>query len=68
MDNYVRGAMLEKYHNLLPKARNDKRIEGRIEADVGRFTSGTHQQRHQNFAKRLRTCMGIGGGHIELKL
>ena len=50
------------------KARNDKRIEGHIEVDVGRFTSGTHQQRHQNFTKRLRTCMGTGGVHIELKL
>ena len=50
------------------KANNDKRIEGRIEVDVGRFTSGTHEQRHQNFTKRFRTCVGTGGGHIELKL
>ena len=25
------------------KAKNDKRIEGRIGADMGRFTTGTHQ-------------------------
>ena len=49
-------------------AKNDKRIEGRIEVDVGRFTSGTHEQRHQHFTKWLRTCVGSGGGHIELKL
>ena len=33
------------------KAKNDKRIEGHIDVDVGRFTSGTHEQSHQTLQK-----------------
>src|ERR1043165_2086622 len=46
------------------KAKKDKRIEGRMEVDVGRFTSEAHRQRHQNFTKRLKTCVDTGGGHV----
>ena len=64
MGYHVRGAIAGKIPQSATKAKNDKRIEGRIEVDVGRFTSGTHQQRHENFTKRLRTCVGTGGGPL----
>ena len=51
---------------------NDKRVECRINVDMGRFTSGTHQQGHQKlslsfFTKKLKTCVGAGDGHIKHK-
>ena len=64
----LKGSYAGEIPQSVTKAKNDKRIEGRIEVDVGRFTYETHQQRHQHFTKRLRTCLGTGGGHIELKL
>ena len=47
----------------------DKRIECRIVIDTltGRFVPGTHQQGHQNFTKKLKTCVIAGGGHIKHK-
>src|SRR6218665_1018999 len=41
LDYHVSSAMLEKYHNLRPKPKTIR--EGRIGADMGRFTPGTHK-------------------------
>ena len=63
------GAMLEKYHNLQPKPKNNKRIEGRIGVDLERFISGTHQKGHQKiFKETIKKYVGTGGGHTEHKL
>jgi len=40
------------------KAKNDKRIEGCIEVDMARFTSGTHQQAHQKHYKETQNMFG----------
>ena len=45
----------------------DKRVESRIGVVMERLVSGTHQQDHKNFTKKLKTCVGAGGGHIKHK-
>jgi len=70
MNNHVRGATLEKYHNLRPKPKTirELKVALKFRVDMERFTSGTHQQRHQNFTKKIGICVGTGGRHIKLKL
>ena len=43
--------------------KNDKRLEGRVEVGIGRFTLETHQK---GFIKRLRTCVGTPVGVQQL--
>jgi len=52
------------------KTKNNNRIERHIGVDMGRFTSGTHQQGHQKLCNETKTIayVGTGGGHIEHKL
>ena len=40
------------------KTQNNERIEGRIGVDMGRFTSGTHQQGHQKLYKKIKKICG----------
>jgi hypothetical protein len=40
------------------KTKKNKRIERRIEVDMGRFTSGTHQQGHQKLHKKIKKICG----------
>ena len=58
LDYHEWGAMLEKYHNLQTKPKNNKRIEGRIGVDLERFISGTHQKGHQKLFKETKKICG----------
>ena len=40
------------------KAKNDKRIEGRIGVGMGRLTPGTHQQGNQKLYKETQNMCG----------
>ena len=40
-----------------------KRVESHIGVVIERFDSGTHQQDHKNFSKKLKICVSAGGGH-----
>ena len=45
----------------------NKRVECRIDVDMGRFTRERISTAIKNVTKTLRTCVGAGGGYIKKK-
>ena len=68
MDNHVRVAMLEKYHNLRSKPKTIRELKIALELIWEDLPLEPINKAIKNFRKRLRTCVATGGGHIEHKL
>ena len=68
MDYHVWGAMLEKYQNLPPKPKMIRELKVSLEFIWEDLPLETTNKAIKNFAKRLGTCVGTGGGHTEHKL
>jgi hypothetical protein len=68
MDYHVEGAMLDKYHNLRPKPKTITELKDALELIWEDLPLKPINKAIQIFSKRLRTCLGTGGGHIEHKL
>ena len=60
-------SLFVKFLMVMLMSSYDKRVESRIGVVMGRLIPGTHQQDHKNFTKKLKTCVGAGGGHIKHK-
>ena len=60
-------SFLVKFLMIMLMSSYDQRVESRIGVVMRRLISGTHQQDHKNFTKKLKTCVDAGGGYIKNK-
>jgi hypothetical protein len=68
MDYHVWGAMLEKFHNLRPKPKTITELKAALQLIWEDLPMEPITKAIKTFTKRLRACVGTGGGHFEYKL
>src|SRR6218665_449747 len=68
LDYHVRGAMREKYNNHRLKPKTIKELNVALEQILEDLPQEPINKAIENFKKRLRTCVDIGGGHFDHKL
>jgi len=67
MDYRVRGAMLEAeaYRKLKTKPKTIAELKQALQVISGNLPQGPIDKSVKDFSKRLKSCVGAGGGHFE---
>jgi len=65
MDNHVWSAMLEAYYKLKTKPKTIAELKQALQVIWSDLPQGPIDKAVKNFSKRLKACVGAGGGHFE---
>jgi len=61
----VWGAMLEAYRKLKTQPKTIAQLKVELQVIWGNLPQGLIDKAVKNFSKRLKACVGDGGGHFE---
>jgi len=65
MDYHVWGAMLEAYRKLKTKPKTIAELKQALQVISSNLPQGPTDKSVKYFSKRLKACVGAGGGHFE---